>query len=95
MKPNKRKNQAGVPKHQLSDPRFQNLLAKADAHQRQFRPKETAELEKSGNLESVLVQRTELCWAMLKQARETGANLLEAEELAYPTILLPAEDEDD
>jgi len=76
-----------------SDPRFENLLAKAETHQRQFRPKETAAMEKAGTLRPVLRKRTRACWEALKAARKQGLNLIEAGEIAYPTILLPDEKE--
>lgn len=75
----------------LRDPRFQNLLAKAETHQRKFRPNETIELEKNGTLMLVLEQRTKACWESLKSAREAGMTLLEAQEVALPLILLPDE----
>ncbi len=78
----------------LSDPRFQNLLAKAETHQRQFRPKETVRLEREGRLTTVLQERTHACWESLKAARQQGINMLEAQEVAFPMILLPDESED-
>lgn len=74
-----------------ADPRFQNLLAKAETHQRKFRPMETARLEQDGRLEAVVEQRARACWDSLKAARHAGMNLFEAEEVALPLILLPAE----
>ena len=43
-------------------PAFQNLLAKAETHQRKSRPNETARLEVQGRLKSELEQRTQACW---------------------------------
>lgn len=79
----------------LQDPRFQNLLAKAETHQREFRPKETIELEKNGTLMSVLEQRARACWDCLNSAREAGMTQLEAQEVALPLILLPDETEEE
>jgi hypothetical protein len=75
------------------DPRFQNLLAKAETHQRKFRPRETAQLEAENRLAAVLEERTAACWESLKAARRSGLNILEAEEEALPMILLPEEEE--
>ena len=75
----------------LADPRFQNLYAKAEAHQDQFRPKETAQLEALNELESILQQRTKRSWDSLKAARKAGMTLMEAQEIAFPYILVPAE----
>jgi hypothetical protein len=77
----------------LEDPRFQNLLAKAETHQRKFRPKETAALEREGRLTAVLLERTLICWESLSAARRRGMKMLEAQEVALPMILLPDEDE--
>ena len=75
----------------LADPRFQNLLAKAEAHQWKFRPKESERLSSTGELEPLLQQRTQHCWEQLKQLRQSGMSLSEAQEVAYPTILVPTE----
>jgi hypothetical protein len=79
----------------LADPRFQNLLAKAETHQRKFRPSETEKLEKEGRLTAVLQERTQSCWESLAVARKQGLNMLAAQELAFPMILLPDESETD
>ena len=76
----------------LEDPRFQNLLAKAETHQRKFRPRETALLEANGTLTQVLEERTKECWEILSQARKAGMNMIEAQEEAFPIILLPEEE---
>jgi hypothetical protein len=83
----------GNPLHQ--DPRFESLFAKAETHQRQFRPNETKRLEASGQLMSVLRERTQACWETLKSARKSGLNLIVANEIAMPNILLPDEDQND
>jgi hypothetical protein len=75
-------------------PAFQNLLAKAETHQREFRPKETERLEREGKLEEVLMIRTRACWDELKAARSSGMRLDEAKEVALPLILVPDEDEE-
>ena len=75
----------------LADPRFQNLYAKAESHQEKFRPKETARLQESNQLESILQQRTKACWDSLTAARRAGMTLMEAQEVAFPLILLPGE----
>jgi hypothetical protein len=89
----------------LTDPRFQALLGKAATHQRKFRPLETKQLEKDSlaqnlNKDSLLMQilleRTQTCWLALKSARQNGMTMLEAQEVAFPIILLPDErDEQD
>jgi hypothetical protein len=81
-------------KELLADPRFQNLLAKAETHQREFRPNETERLEMEGRLMDVLIQRARECWDSLKSARKAGMHPWEAEEVALPLILLPDETED-
>ena len=75
----------------LADPRFQNLLGKAETHQREFRPRETLQLEKDGLLTEALIIRTKACWEALGAARQSGMTLLEAQEVAFPLILLPDE----
>jgi hypothetical protein len=77
----------------LLDERFINLLAKAETHQWQFRPKETAQLEQENQLATVLFERTKSCWETLKTARQSGLTLAEAQEVAFPIILVPDEDE--
>jgi hypothetical protein len=74
-------------------PAFQNLRAKAETHQREFRPEETKRLEKNGQLDQVLDERTESCWNTLADCRAAGMHMNEAEEIALPTILLPSETE--
>jgi hypothetical protein len=78
----------------LADPRFQNLLAKAENHQRQFRPKETERLERDGQLTATLQERTQTCWEVLRTTRQNGMTMLEAQEIAFPIILLPDENDD-
>lgn len=75
-------------------PAFQALRAKAERHQDQFRPKEQERLKKAGTLNQVLDERTESAWNILADQRRNGANLNEAEELAYPSIYLPSEKEE-
>jgi hypothetical protein len=77
----------------LEDQRFQNLLAKAESHQQQFRPRETEKLEQEGHLTEILQERALNCWESLTAARKRGMTMLEAEEEALPMILLPDEDE--
>jgi hypothetical protein len=75
----------------LKDRRFQNLLGKAATHQRKFRPSETKTLEKDDLLMKTLLERTQTCWLALKNARQSGMTMQEAQELAFPIILLPDE----
>ena len=75
----------------LSDPRFQNLLGKAEAHQWKFRPKESARLDLTGELLPLLQQRTKECWELLSVSRKSGMSLSEAQEIAYPKILVQGE----
>ena len=70
---------------------FQVLRARAEDHQEQFRPNETAKLRQQGQLDRVLDQRTQSAWNALADARANGASLYAAEEVALPMILLPAE----
>jgi hypothetical protein len=72
-------------------PAFQSLRAKAETHQLQFRPRESARLKKSGQFESLIDQRTEQAWNALADARKSGLHLNEAEELALPIILVKSE----
>jgi hypothetical protein len=76
------------------DQRFQNLLAKAETHQRKFRPRETKKLEQEERLTEILQERTLSCWESLTAARARGMTMPEAQEEAFPMILLPDEDED-
>jgi hypothetical protein len=74
---------------------FQNARAKAETHEYQFRPKEYARLEKNGQLDLVLNERTMSAWNILADARKAGQNLIEAQELAFPSILLPGEKDEE
>jgi hypothetical protein len=76
----------------LNDPRFQNLLAKAEAHQWKFRPRESERLSSTGTLQALLQERTKECWELLVAARKAGHSLSEAQEIAYPKILVPSEE---
>jgi hypothetical protein len=78
-----------------SYPAFQNLRAKAETHQLQFRPKETEHLRKTNQLSQVLDQRTESAWNSLRDNRANGMNQHEAEEVALPHILLPSEQQEE
>lgn len=75
-------------------PAFQNLRAKAETHQRQFRPKETTRLLQQGKLDQVLDSRTQSAWNALADCRRSGMHQNEAEEVALPNILLPSEKEE-
>jgi len=75
----------------LLNPVFINLLAKAETHQFEFRPKETARLEKQNQLAPVLLERTKNCWETMIAARQSGHTQSEAQEIALPIILLPDE----
>jgi hypothetical protein len=75
----------------MSDPRFQNLLGKAESHQWKFRPKESEHLDSTGELLPMLQRRTKECWEMLSLSRKSGMSLSEAQEVAYPKILVPSE----
>lgn len=75
----------------MSDPRFQNLLGKAESHQWKFRPKESALLDSTGELVPMLQRRTKECWELLSISRKAGMSLSEAQEVAYPKILVPSE----
>ncbi len=75
----------------MSDPRFQNLLGKAESHQWKFRPKESALLDSTGELLPMLQRRTKECWELLSISRKAGMTLPEAQEVAYPKILVPSE----
>jgi hypothetical protein len=83
-----------IPDSLLADQRFQNLLSKAETHQRKFRPKETEKLEQEGRLTEILQERTLSCWESITAARKRGMTLLEAQEEAFPMILLPDENEE-
>ena len=50
-------------------PAFQNLRAKAEAHQLQFRPTESEELKKQGRFHQVLDERAESAWNVLADNR--------------------------
>ncbi len=75
----------------LADPRFENLLAKAESHQWQFRPQESERLAASGELRPLLQSRTRECWDELKACRRAGMNMGEAQEVAFQKILVAAE----
>ena len=75
----------------MSDPRFQNLLGKAESHQWKFRPRESERLDSTGELLPMLQRRTKECWEVLSTSRKAGMSLSEAQEVAYPKILVPSE----
>ena len=75
----------------MTDPRFQNLLGKAESHQWKFRPKESELLDSTGELMPMLQRRTKECWELLSLSRKAGMSLSEAQEVAYPKILVPSE----
>ena len=77
----------------LLNPVFINLLAKAETHQFKFRPKESARMEKDKTLAPVLLERTKNCWETMIAARQMGHTQSEAQEIAFPLILLPDETE--
>jgi phosphoenolpyruvate synthase/pyruvate phosphate dikinase len=72
-------------------PTFQNLRAKAETHQLQFRPKESKRLMANGTFNQVLDERTQRAWNALSDCRRNGMNMIEAEEIALPNIQLPFE----
>jgi hypothetical protein len=74
-------------------PAFQSLRAKAETHQLQFRPKESLKLKNNGTLSQVLDQRTLSAWNALRDCRANGMNQNEAQEVAFPNMLLPSESE--
>jgi hypothetical protein len=76
-------------------PAFQNLRAKAETHQLQFRPKESQELQAQGTLEEALDERTQSAWNILADCRRNGMHLNEAEEIALPSILVRSEKQDE
>jgi hypothetical protein len=76
-------------------PVFQHLRAKAETHQLTFRPMESLKLQNNGTLTEVLDQRTESAWNALLDCRANGMNQNEAEEVAFPNILLPSEQEEE
>jgi hypothetical protein len=75
----------------MTDPRFQNLLGKAESHQWKFRPKESKLLDSTGELLPMLQRRTKECWELLTVSRKAGMSLSEAQEVAYPKILVQSE----
>ena len=84
-------SQETVSEELLNDPRFQNLLGKAESHQWKFRPKESELLDSTGELLPMLQRRTKECWDLLSLSRKAGMSLMEAQEIAYPKILVPSE----
>ena len=76
-------------------PVFQHLRANAEAHQLTFRPKESLKLQNNGTLNQVLDNRTESAWNALRDCRANGMNQNEAEEVAFPNMLLPSEQEEE
>lgn len=76
-------------------PAFQNLLAKAETHQLQYRPKESQHLKKQGTFQKTIEERTQSAWNSLQDELKAGANQHEAEEVALPNILLPSEKDEE
>lgn len=76
-------------------PVFRHLLAKAETHELQFRPKEAERLRAKGMLKEVLLERTESCWNTMRDCRANGMHQNEADEIALPSILLPSEKEEE
>ena len=76
-------------------PVFQHLRAKVETHQLQFRPKESLRLQNQGKLHEVLDRRTESAWNTLADCPAAGMHLNEAQEVAFPHILLPDEKDEE
>jgi hypothetical protein len=74
-------------------PVFQHWRAKAETHQLQFRPAESARLKAQGIFDEVIDSRTESLWNAMVGAKAAGAEQHEAEELTLDIILLPLETE--
>ena len=74
---------------------FQNLRAMAETHQLKLRPKESLRLQNNGTLDSVLDLRTESTWNALRDCRANGMNQNEAQEVAFPNMLLPSESDEE
>jgi hypothetical protein len=51
-------------------------------------------LERDGQLTATLQERTQTCWEVLRTTRQNGMTMLEAQEIAFPIILLPDENDD-
>ncbi len=62
----------------LTDPRFENLLAKIEAHQWEFLPRKSEILEAAGELRAELEARAKECWELLKACRVAAMTLVEA-----------------
>lgn len=69
-------------------PVFQRWRAKAESHQLQFRPGESARLKAQGIFDEVIDERTESFGHALIDAKAGGANQHEGEELTRDIILL-------
>jgi hypothetical protein len=78
-----------------NDPRFKVLLAKADTHLSIHRPKEYAELKKSGKLQGHLESNTLQAWNNLNQYMDKGLHRSQAEELSLGPILPPSEQQEE
>jgi hypothetical protein len=72
-----------------SDPRFQVLLAKVETYLQQHQAPKYKELKVSNKLSAYLEKQAEQAWEQIRQAREAGYSLDQAEELAAP-FLYPA-----
>jgi hypothetical protein len=78
-------------------PAFQNLLAKVETNYYRNRPQEAVKLEAAGTLPALLQERAAQAWAILSQARKSGMEMYQAEELAADLIYprLESVDRDD
>jgi hypothetical protein len=67
-------------------PAFQNLLAKVETNYYRNRPQEAVKLEATWTLPALLQERAAQAWAILSQARKSGMEMYQAEELAADLI---------
>src|SRR5260370_35753527 len=73
--------------HELkADRRFQVLLAKVETYLQQHQAAKYKELKDSNQLSAYLENQAEQAWEQIRQAREAGYSLDQAEELAAPFL---------
>jgi hypothetical protein len=74
------------------DARFEPLRKMAETNWREYNPKLVKALEKSGTLQKNLDSAVELAIITLQQCEKRGLAPDQAREIAYETLLPPAED---
>ena len=75
-------------------PAFRNLLAKIETNFYRNRPREAEEREADKSIRSFLEERTVQAWEILKQQREQGVPMEQAQEAITEIVYPPLESDE-